>query len=161
MTSKEKQGFINRITSSNATEIIAVLFDVYSCYTDDAKTALKKGRDEKCIGEYTDALRSASKVLRHLKNSLNFKYDISNDLYSLYDFCERSIARAMYSLDVTEIDNTLKVMDQIGESFREIAQKDDSPAIMKHAEKVSSGYTYGRTGMVDMISLERNRGLFV
>ena len=161
MTPKEKQGFVNRITSSNATEIIAVLFDVYSCYTDDAKAALKKGRDAKSIGEYTDALRGASKVLRHLKNSLDFKYDISNDLYSLYDFCERSLAKAVYTLDVNEIDNTIKVMDQIGESFREIANKDKSPSIMKHAEKMSSGYTYGRTGMMDMVSLEKNRGLFV
>ncbi len=161
MTLREKQGFTNRITSGNATGIIAVLFDIYSCYTDDARIALKKGRDEESIKSYTEALRNASKVLRHLKNSLDFKYDISNDLFSLYDYCERSLAKAMYSMDVTDIDNTITVMDEIGKSFRQIAADDHSPSIMKHAEKVSSGYTYGRTGMMDMVCMDKNRGLFV
>ena len=161
MTREEIAGFTNRISGSNATGIIVVLFDIYSCYTDDAKAAIRKGRDDKHIREYISALRHASQVLRHLKNALDFKYDISSNLYSLYDFCERSLARAMYSLDVKEIDNTLKIMDEISGAFREIAKNDDSPAMMGHAQKVSAGYTYGRNDINESVSLDRNRGFFV
>ena len=161
MTREEISGFTNRISSENATGIIVVLFDMYSCYTDDAKRAIRLGRDKKQIDEYTEGLRHASQILRHLKGALDFKYDISYDLYGLYDFCERSLARAMYSLDVTEINNTLKIMDQISEAFREVAKNDSSPALMGHAQKVSAGYTYGRNDINESVSLDRNRGFFV
>ncbi len=161
MTRDEISCFTNRITSGNATGIIVVLFDIYSCYTDDAKRALRQGRNEKSIREYTHALHQASQVLRHLKNALDFKYDISKNLYALYDFCERALARAVYSLDTTEIDNTIKIMDQIGESFREIAKKDEAPPVMGHSQKVHAGYTYGRTDVNEMVYSDRNRGFFV
>ena len=161
MTRDEISYFTNRITTGNATGIIVVLFDIYSCYADDAKQALRKGRDEKRLKEFTHAIRQASQVLRHLKNALDFKYEISKDLYALYDFCERSLARAVYSLDVTEIDNTLKIMDQIGESFRQIAKKDEAPPIMGHSQKVTAGYTYGRNDVNEMVYSDKNRGFFV
>ena len=161
MTREEMSTFTNRISTGNSTGIMVVLFDIYSCYTDDAKAALRRGRDEKSLKEYTHALRQASQVLRHLKNALDFKYEIAADLYSLYDFCERSLAKAVYSLDVTEIDNTIKIMDEIGSSFREIAKNDSSPAVMGHTQRVSAGFTYGRTDVNEMISMDRNRGFFV
>ena len=161
MTREEIAGFTNRISGSNATGIIVVLFDIYSCYTDDAKAAIRKGRDDKHIREYISALRHASQVLRHLKGALDFKYEISGNLYSLYDFCERAMARAMYSLDTSEIDDTLKIMDQIADAFRQIAEKDDAPAVMGHAQKVSAGYTYGRNDINEMVSMDKNRGFFV
>ena len=83
MTREEISCFTNRITSGNATGIIVVLFDIYSCYADDAKCALRRGRDDKSLSEYTHAIRQASQVLRHLKGALDFKYDISKNLYSL------------------------------------------------------------------------------
>ncbi len=161
MTREEKAGFTNRISASNATGIITVLFDIYSCYTDDAKIAIRKGRQRNNIKDYMMALRNASQVLRHLKKALDYKYDISKNLYSLYDFCERKLAHAMYTLDVKDIDDTLKVMDNIGEAFREIAKNDSSPALMGHAQKVSAGYTYGRYDVNESVSVDKNRGFFV
>ena len=161
MTREEIAGFTTRISGSNATGIIVVLFDIYSCYADDAKRALRSGRDGKHMKEYISAIRHASQVLEHLKKALDFKYDISNNLYALYDFCERALARAIYSLDTVEIDNTLKIMDQIGESFREIAENDDSPALMGHTQQVSAGYTYGRHDVNELVSSDKNRGFFV
>ena len=161
MTREEKSGFTNRITTANSTGIIAILFDMYLCYTDDAKTAIKKGRDEKNLKAYTAALRSASAVLRHLKGALDFKYEISGNLYAIYDFCERALARAMYSLNLKEIDDTIRVMDMIGDSFREIARNDDSPALMGHTEKVSAGFTYGRADVNETVNMDTNRGFFV
>ncbi len=161
MTKEEISIFTNRISSCNGTGIIAVLFDIYSCYTDDAKCALKKMGEKDALKDYTYSLRQASLVLRHLKGALDFKYDISKDLYSLYDYCERALAKAAYSLDETEIDNTIKVMDQIGASFREIAKNDTSPSVMGHTQKVRAGFTYGKYDVNETVYTEVNRGYFV
>jgi flagellin-specific chaperone FliS len=85
--------FTRRITNGNKSQIIAVLFDMVLVDLDDATEGLKNHEQE----EYMEALRHANEVLEHLQNALDFKYDISKDLYSLYDYCKRSIAKSMYS----------------------------------------------------------------
>ncbi|MCR4674930.1 MAG: flagellar protein FliS, partial [Lachnospiraceae bacterium] len=152
-----------RITESNQTELIVILYEIYFSYIDDAVELLgkmKDSRNEKDIEEYGKELRMASQVLRHLKEALNFSYEISGNLFALYDFCERSIAKASYSFLEEDLENTKKVMEPLYESFQEVAKKDASLPTMKHTQKISAGYTYGRTDVTESVAIENNRGFF-
>ena len=78
--------------------------------------------------------------------------------FSLYDFVERSIAKASYSFSKDDLEHALRVMKPLYESFKEVAAKDDSKPMMQHTQKVTAGYTYGRNDVTESIGMENNRG---
>ena len=146
--------FTRRITNGNKSQIIAVLFDMIQVDLDDALDGLRNHEQE----EYMEALRHANEVLEHLQNALDFKYDISKDLYSLYDYCKRSIAKAMYSGREEGINEARQVIDPLAEAFREVAENDDSAPLMENAQKIAAGLTYGKTDVNEAVDTNDNRG---
>ena len=146
--------FTRRITNGNKSEIIAVLFDMIQVDLDDALDGLRNHEQE----EYMEALRHASEVLEHLQNALDFNYDISKDLYSLYDYCKRVIAKAMYSGREEGILEAREVIDPLAEAFREVAENDDSAPLMENAQKIAAGLTYGRNDVNESVDNSDNRG---
>ena len=143
--------FTRRITTGNKSEIIVVLFDMIQVDLDDALNGMK-GNDQE------EALRHASEVLEHLQEALDFNYDISKDLYSLYDYAKRCIAKSMYSGRDEGILEAKKVIDPLAEAFREVAENDNSAPLMENAQKIAAGLTYGRTDVNEAVQGGSNRG---
>lgn len=163
MTKEQISSYKLRITESNPTELIVLLYEIYFSYVEDAVDLLSQMDEKKetlDIDSYGKNLRMASMVLRHLKEDLNFSYEISENLYALYDFAERSIAKASYSLEKDDLENTYKVMKPLYESFKEVAKADHSEPMMQHAQKISAGYTYGRNDVTESLGSDINRGFF-
>ena len=146
--------FTRRITNGNKSQIIVVLFDMVLVDLDDATEGLKNHEQE----EYMEALRHANEVLEHLQNALDFKYDISKDLYSLYDYCKRSIAKSMYSGRDEGINEAREVIEPLAEAFREVAENDDSAPLMENTHKIAAGLTYGKTDVNEAVDTNDNRG---
>ncbi|MBQ9391457.1 MAG: flagellar protein FliS [Lachnospiraceae bacterium] len=146
--------FTRRITNGNKSQIIVVLFDMVLVDLDDATEGLKNHEQE----EYMEALRHANEVLEHLQNALDFKYDISKDLYSLYDYCKRSIAKSMYSGRDEGINEAREVIEPLAEAFREVAENDDSAPLMENTQKIAAGLTYGKTDVNEAVDTNDNRG---
>ena len=146
--------FTRRITNGNKSQIIVVLFDMVSVDLDDATEGLKNHEQE----EYMEALRHANEVLEHLQNALDFKYDISKDLYSLYDYCKRSIAKSMYSGRDEGINEAREVIEPLAEAFREVAENDDSAPLMENTQKIAAGLTYGKPDVNEAVDTNDNRG---
>ena len=97
MTKDKISSFQVRITQSNKTELIVVLYEIYFAYIEDALLLLDSMGEEKTkeqIHDYAKAIRMASQVVRHLEDDLNFSYEISGSLFGLYNFVETRIARA-------------------------------------------------------------------
>ena len=161
MTKEKASAFKLRITESNRTELICILYEIFFAYLDEAKEALqqmKSGRDEKLLDAYGEALRSASMVVRHLEDALDFSYEISGNLFSLYGFVERSIAKATYRLETDDLEHCLSVMKPLYDSFLEVAKQDSSKPLMQNTQKVTAGYTYGRNDVTEGFGVSDNRG---
>ena len=146
--------FTRRITSGNKSEIIVVLFDMIKEDLNDALDGLR-GHDQE---EYMEALRHASEVLEHLQEALDFHYDISKDLYSLYDYCKRSIAKSMYSGREEGILEAKEVIEPLAEAFEEVAKNDNSAPLMENAQKIAAGLTYGKSDINESVDTDSNRG---
>ncbi len=155
MTKEEKKIYTRRITESNPTEIVVILYDMFFTDTKEAKAAI----GAKDPGTAHEAIRHAEQVLLHLKNALNFKYDLSRELFPLYDFCQRAILRSNYQGTVTGIEEAERIMRPLSEAFREVAKKDDSAPVMRHAERMVAGMTYGRNDLNEAAAnYDSNRG---
>ena len=149
MTSEEIKEYTQRIIQSNRTELIVVLFDIYNKYIDESHKALQDGNND----EYKNSCHNASRVILHLKNDLDFRYPQSRNLYALYDYCDRCISKSIYSRDDKYLEDTLKVMSDLRESFVQLAQSDSSEPLMKNAEKITFGLTYDRN---DVTGIQEN-----
>ena len=163
MTKDQISSFQIRITQSNKTELIVTLYEIYFAYINDCLSVLSKLTEKKeksDLDEYAKSLRMASQVVRHLEDDLNFSYEISGSLFGLYHFVEGRLAKASYSLSKEDLEDTLKVMKPLYESFKEVAAQDDSKPLMQHTQKISAGYTYGRNDVNESVGSESNRGFF-
>ena len=155
MTNEDKKNYTRRITQGNKSDIIVVLFDIYFSYEQDVREAIINNDNE----AFGISIHKAGKVLNHLKTDLDFKYEISAQLYSLYDYVQRCLAKVTYRKSVTELDNAAVVMKGLREAFIEVAKSDESGQQMQNAETVVAGYTYGRNSLNEMTD-GTNRGFF-
>ena len=163
MTKDKISSFQVRITQSNKTELIVILYEIFFAYMEEALELLDQMSETKSkeqIHDYAKAIRMASQVVRHLEDDLNFSYEISGSLFGLYNFVETKIAKASYSFSKKDLEDTLRVMKPLHESFLEVAKADNSQPLMKNTQQVSAGYTYGRNDVNEAVSAGNNRGFF-
>lgn len=158
MTKEMKQIYTERITSANRSELIVVLYDIYSEYLSDAITALDSGDLE----TFRESVRKAEEVLVHLKSDLDFTYEISKELYAVYDYCHRKLSEALYKKDKNILNEANKLMNNLKGAFEDIAKADRSKPIMQNAEKVVYGMTYGRSDVNStLLKTGSSRGFYV
>lgn len=169
MNREQVQAFTKRISNGNRSEIIVVLFDIFQAYETDARTALleiqhareEKNHDKKMSATkaYREGIRHASMVLRHLEDDLDFNSDVSKQLFTLYTYCERALARATYKEDLAIFDKVEKIMGELREAFVEVASQDASAPLMANTQKYVAGYTYGKTDVMEMaVNFDISRG---
>jgi flagellar protein FliS len=169
MNREQVQAFTKRISNGNRSEIIVVLFDIFQVYENDAREALleiQHAREEKnhehkvaATKVYREGIRHASMVLRHLEDDLDFNSDVSKQLFTLYTYCERALARATYKEDLAIFDEVEKIMSELREAFVEVASQDASAPLMANTQKFVAGYTYGKTDVMEMaVNFDISRG---
>ncbi len=161
MQQEVKQIFTRRIVESNRSELIVVLFDILDCYVQEALDRYHK------TGTMTDAresLRYAALVLEHLKDDLDFGTDsrLCGQLFSIYDYCQRQIAKSLYQNREDGVMEVQKLMAQLRTSFEQVAKEDDSEPLLDHKDNRVAGYTYGRNDVTETsTNYDPNRGFLV
>ena len=147
MNKDKISAFTLKITSSNGSGLISVLYDIYKEYEREALDNFEAGQVE----EATKALKKCAEVVNHLQKDLNFEYKVSVNLYSLYDYVQRNISKSIYKADETGLIEAKKVMDELGYAFKEVAKEDKSAPIMQNTQKIIAGATYSRSSLNESI----------
>lgn len=137
--------YTRRIAASNRSELIVVLYDILDTYLQEAETAIV----EQDWALAKESLRRASQVVEHLKSDLDFKYEIATQLYPLYDFAQRAIAKSIYTRRAQGIEEAQRVLRPLATVFAQVAQEDSSDPIMQNTQQIVAGYTYGKTNLTE------------
>ena len=87
--------FTLKIASSNGCGLISILYEIYEEYEKEALEQFKAGH----VDQATAALSKCGEVVGHLQRDLNFDYKVSSNLYALYDYVKRCVARSIYRAD--------------------------------------------------------------
>lgn len=148
MTEEKIAFFTRKITSENRTGIICTMYEIFFEHLKDAR--VEGGVD-------IASIRKAALVLEHLKDCLDFKYEISGNLFSLYDFCQRLLAKAIYQNKEDALFRAEHIMGELQKSFIEVAKQDNSAPMMQNTQRVNAGMTYGRNDVNETLS-DSNRG---
>ena len=132
--------FTLRIASSNGCGLISILYDIYEEYETDALDNFEAGQ----VTEAIAALKRCAEVVSHLQKDLNFEYKVSGNLYALYDYVQRNVAKSIYKANSDGLKEAKKVMDELGDAFEQLAEQDKSKPLMGNTQKVIAGITYGK-----------------
>lgn len=72
---------------------------------------------ENDYGKANQALQKAQRIVSHLRATLNFKYDISRNLDSLYDYFNRKLVDANISKNPAPINEVIPMIGELKDSF--------------------------------------------
>lgn len=152
-----KKEFTRRISQSNGGQLIVIKYEIVFAYMDDAKIA----HEQKQYEEYKIAIKKAQKSIESLKNSLDFKYPVSKELYSLYNYAISCLAKSIYQNKIDGLLEAEKILKRLYTSFCEAAKSDNSGPLMRNTQQVYAGMTYGRNSLNESCYEDSHRGFFV
>lgn len=79
--------------------------------------AAKQFHGEKDFEKSNEALQKAQRILNYLNQTLDFQYEISNNLSALYDYFIRRLVDANLHKDNAPIDEVLPMVEELRETF--------------------------------------------
>ncbi len=80
-------------------------------------SATKQFNDAKDYESANQASQKAQRIIQHLNSTLNFQYEISNNLSSLYDYFIYRLVQANLHKDNQMVDEILEMVSDLRETF--------------------------------------------
>lgn len=150
MDKEQIQKYTLKISQANKSEIIVILYELTDIYITDALLAFEK----KEHAAYKKNCSSAGKCVADLLESLDFQYELAYPLMRLYLFVSKEISLAAIKKDPAGLYHARQSMNELKESFIQIAKQDSSEPVMRNSQTVYAGLTYGKTRLNENLSDE-------
>lgn len=156
MTKEQKSQFTLRITEANSTELVVILYDMALVY-------LEEGLQAESEEEICDAIRKVRGCVNELLSSLHVEYEMAQQMQKLYLFCIRRLATALRKKDKAPLKEVQQILQPLRDAYAEIAGQNTDGPVMKNAQTVYTGLTYGKTASLseDLSHGQSGRGMFV
>lgn len=100
-------------------EMLLKLYDEVIKQLNGAEIYIK----ENDITKTNAALQKTQKILNYLKSTLDFQYEISNNLASLYDYFCRQTISANIKKDAAPIKEILPMIEELRETFAQASRQ--------------------------------------
>jgi len=143
-----------RISQANRSELVVIIYDLSMDY-------IKEACEKENVEEKRHALLGAQRAIDQLIAGLDMNYEISGNLFVIYNHIKRSLMTASVSLDNSELERVLGLIGKLRKSFYEVSKKDASAKLMKNTQNVYAGLTYSKTGYCESVASGKNRGYVV
>lgn len=128
-----------RISQATRSQLVVITYDIITDYLNEALN------DDASSG-YKEKLHMAMRGIDQLITGLDMEYEISVQLYQLYNYMKRTLISAQVSGERDSVSRVITMLGKLRNAFLEVSQFDDSKPLMKNTEKVYSGLTYSRYG---------------
>lgn len=148
MTREKKQELTLRISQANKTQMITILYEMVLLYIEEAQEASEKNDD----AAFKTSIKKIRGCMNELTSSLNFEYELAQNLLQLYLYVNRELVQASIHSDSGRLENIRAVIQKLQEAYRQIEGQDTSKPVMGNAQTVYAGLTYGRNTLTENIS---------
>ena len=143
MNSVKKREFTARVSQANRSELVVIMYEIILTDIKTAKEAYAKGDKVAYEGE----LRNAQKFVLELMNALDFEYEISKQLMSLYIYLNKNIIKSIAKYDEEKLETVEMIVNKLLDSFRQVSEMDDSEPVMENTETIYAGLTYSKDSL--------------
>lgn len=155
MRREQMQEFTARITQNNRTQLVVTIYDIILVSLEDARIEFEAGDME----AWKRDLQRAQGLVMELLEALDFQYELSSQLGSLYLFVNRRILHALVRRKMDLLEGVDQIVRNLRDAFEEVSKTDDSAPVMQNTQKVYAGLTYGRSSnLSEMFHEDANRG---
>lgn len=155
MNTEIKQTFTRRITQANRTQLVVIVYEMLLVYLEDAINAY----NEEQMQEFKENLRMARECIGQMRTSLNFDYALSRNLFSIYCFADRELAKDIYSCKTENLDVIRTIFTKLHDAYYVVSKKDDSAPLMDNIQAVYAGLTYSKSDLnEDYLNFDAKRG---
>ncbi len=145
--------FQTRIVNAGRGELLIINYEMLLAQIDDAISAVHEGDDE----GFSKAMVNAHKLLRELSSGLDFQYDISKELMSIYIYVNKKFIDASINQSEDDLIEAGKILGILLEGWKLTDYDEDAPVI-SNGQKVYAGLTYGRGNLNETVDTDVNRG---
>lgn len=136
-----KSDYVQRISSATPNQLNIITFELCISNIDDA---IKNFNND--INIYNKHIDISLLLLKEIIISLDFKYDISKELYKIYIFINKLLIKSKIKFVQSDLVSSRDCLSTIKEAFEQIKESDNSKTVVKNASKVFAGLTYGKDG---------------
>lgn len=154
---KEKlQAYSARIAQASRSELVVILYEMTLTELEEAKKAYRQEN----LNLFDRNLKKAQKYVSELMAVLDYRYRVSYDLLSMYLYINKRIITAIIKRNPVSLDSAEAVLAKLTDGFIGVSAADKSGPMMRNAQQLYAGLTYGR-GKLNETSLDpdnRNRG---
>ena len=158
MTDEKKQVFTRRITQANKTQLTVIEYEILLTYLEDALTAFDADNKE----EFKTNLSMARECIAQLRKTLDFNYELSTTLFSIYCFADKQLVSDIYGYKTENIDELQGMFTKLRDAFDTISKEDDSKPLMDNIQGVYAGLTYGKNDLNEsLVNYDSRRGYLV
>lgn len=140
MTNQRKQEYTLRISQANRSQLIVILYEMILENIEEARKLKEQQNKE----EFKQIMQKLRGCINELIDSLDFKYDMANNLYQLYAYSTRELAHADYKFSIEPLNSIQMIMEELKEAFEEVSKQDTSEPVMENSQTVYAGLTYGK-----------------
>lgn len=109
----------NSITTAGPGEMLVMLFEGCWKFLKKAKVAII----EKDIPTANENLIKAQNILMELMTTLDFRYQISNDLFEIYNFMYRELVQVNIHKDAERLEPIIKLVYEYYETWKQAAKQ--------------------------------------
>jgi len=159
MQKEAVQAFTVRITQASKSELVVILYEMILTEIKEARDAYIK-EDEK---GFVKVLKNAQRYLNELITTLDYRYPLSYDLLSLYLYINKQFITAIIRRKPDTLESAESVLTKLLVGFEDVSKMDTSGPVMRNAQQLYAGLTYGR-GVLNETNIDpndRNRGFIV
>lgn len=155
MNTEKKQNFTRRITQANRTQLVVIVYEMLLVYLEDAMLAFEEQNKE----EFKENLRMARECIGQMRTSLNFEYELSRNLFALYCFADKELAKDIYSYKTENLDVIQMIFTKLHDAYYQISNQDESGPLMDNIQSVYAGLTYTKTDLNEnLVNYDARRG---
>lgn len=151
MDQDKTKAYISKITQANRSELVVVIFELML----DSISLARNAFTEEDLELAEKELKRAQGFLQEMRGSLDFQYEISANLASLYRYVNEQFVKSIVRRRDVNLESCERVLKGLMESFQEVAKQDTSEPVMKNTQQVYAGLTYGK-GTLNEIAIDVN-----
>lgn len=157
VTKQELKDYGVKVTQASRTGLIVIMYEITAKYLSDACECFEAGD----IDEFRFNLRKAKAFINELSSSLDMRYPVSGNLFSLYMFMNNALVRADIRKDISETERIIGMLKKLQAAFAEAGKEDDSGPMMENTQQVYAGLTYSKSSLNEDMYSNGNRGFTV
>jgi len=150
------QEFQARIVTASQNDLVVINYEMLMAELVEATELF----NPESMSAFNHSMERATRLLNELSFNLDFSFDISKDLMSLYIFVNKKLIEASQKISIQPLHTAQDVLSTLLIGWREANKTEVRTAPMiQNGQQLYAGLTYGKGSLNETVYMDQSRGL--